>query len=64
MTKNTKIHSTLPDERKHSYLIENKEKRTRSLDTLVNTVSIENRPNLALRFSPLRPATPRTFWGS
>jgi hypothetical protein len=63
MTKNTKIHSTLPDERKHSYLIENKEKRTRPLDTLVYRVSIENQRNLAPRFSPLSAAHPRAFWG-
>ena len=46
MTENTKIYSTHPDERKHVYLIENKEKRMRLLDTIMRTRPRENRPLL------------------
>jgi hypothetical protein len=63
MTKNTKIYSTHRDERKHAYLVENKEKRMRLLDTIMRTRPLENRPLLTLHFEDSAALSSVSSWG-
>jgi hypothetical protein len=63
MTENTKIYSTHPDERKHVYLAENKEKRVCSLDTIMRTRPRENDSLLTLPFEHSAALSSSSFWG-
>jgi hypothetical protein len=51
--KNGATHSTHIDERKHVYLVESKEKRVRSLDTLSESYMHEKSIRLEARFGKL-----------
>ena len=63
MTGNAKIYSTHSDERKHVYLIENKEKLVRSLDTIMRTRPRDNASLLTLHFGDFDRLTSASFGG-